>query len=56
MEIELVDDDGSVIGTVEAYNIEVSDDLGFNVDNLREANDTLPEGVAEIRILVPEDY
>lgn len=54
MNIELIDDDGDVIEIIKTNHIEVSDDLGFNVDSLRSANDNLPDKTAEIRIQVPD--
>ena len=54
MEIGFIDDDGNVLETVETASVEVSDDLGFSVDYLTEANEELPTGTAEIRIPVPD--
>lgn len=56
MEVELCDADGEVLQTVETSNIEISDDRGWRVDYLAEANPDIPDEVAEIRVLVPAAY
>jgi len=52
MIVELVDANGIVLETIETHNVEVSDDRGFSVNYLREANDEIPDATAEIRVHV----
>lgn len=53
MHYELINSGGDVVQDGETSNIELSDDLGFSVDHLTEANEDLPDEVVEIRVRVP---
>jgi len=55
MMVELRKNDGSVLETVETGSVEVTDIIGWHVDDLRGVNDELDSDVAEIAIQVPEN-
>lgn len=53
MKVTLLDRNDRVVRETETSNVEISDDLGFHIDHLEEANQELADDVAAIVVHFP---